>query len=197
MAQTSSAGATGSPGLTAAKRSTIRPVDGSGNKLINTNHDGGVGDSGGGGGLWGGGGSSCGESRKGSGGWGGGWSSCGGSRRGSHNESLFANSSDTDPSESSYRTGAKLVASAFAGVEDDEDGMHAAGGGDNTLGLFEWGRDCSRAQGACDVEVDGVSAGDVGEPAMGRSKTSSRLTLFPGVDEGMGCIEEEPEQLDT
>lgn len=176
-----------------AKRSTIRPVYGSHNKLVNTtNHDGGVGDSGSGGGLWGAGGSSCGESRRGSGLWGGGGSSCGGSRRGSNNESLFATSSDTDP-ESSCRTGAKLVASAIAGVEDDEDGMHATGGADSTLNLLEWGRDWGQVE--CDLE--GVSAGDFGDPAVQRRKTSSRLTLFPGVDEGMGCIEEEPEQLDT
>jgi len=63
--------------------------------------------------------------------------------------------------------------------------------------LIECGRECSRSQAACDVEGDGFGAGDVGDRAVERRKTPSRLTLFPGVDEGMGCIEEEPEQLDT
>lgn len=142
----------------------------------------GVGDSGGageGGGIWGGGGSSG-----------------GGSRRGSKNESLHTASSDTDWSESSYGAGAKLVASAIAWVEAEKEGKHAAGGAEGHSDLFGGEKDCSRGAAACDIEGDGGGAGDIGEPAVGRRKALSRLTLLTGVDEGMDCIKEEPEQLD-
>lgn len=166
----------GAPGLPTTKE----PHDGSNNKLIHPTTEGGVGDSGDGGTLWGGGGSS------------------GGSRRGSNNESLFTTySSDTDRSESSIRAWAQVAASAVVGVEDDDEGMHAATGADRSLDFLGWGRDGPRGPIACDVEGDGVGAGDIGEPAVERRSTSSRLALFPGMDEGMGCIEEEPEQLDT
>lgn len=198
MSQISILGAAGSPGLSTTTTTTVQPTFGSTNQLHNpANQDGGVGDSTGGGGLCGGGGSSGGGSRRGSGRWGGGGSSHGESRRGSNNESLFAASLDTDPSESSFRTGAKLAASAIGGVEDEEEGIHATEGVERSFDWFGWGSGSSRGAVACDVEGEGVGAGDIGEPAVERRNTSSRLSLFPGVDEGMGCIEEEPEQLDT
>lgn len=138
-------------------------------------------------------------------GWGGGGSSYGGSRRGSNNESMFAGGSDTDWSESSSRTGAKLVASALAGVEDEEEGICATGGAQRSLHSFGWEKDCSTAAVACDGEGGGGGGGGsggggvgwTGEAAVQRRKALSRSTLLTGVDEGMDCIEEEPEQMDT
>eukprot|EP00752_Nemacystus_decipiens_P001573 g1534.t1 len=203
-ANTHGRGAARSSALATVKKSAAESACDRDRLVKTTTHDGGVAEAGGGGELWVDGGSSCGESRResagsrrGSGALGGGRSSCGESWRGSNIESVFANSSDTDPSESSFRTGAKLFTSVIVGRDDDEDRKHATGGADRTLDSLEWGSDCSRGQVACHIDGERVSADDTGEPAAHKRKTSSRLTLFAGVDEGMGCIEEEPEQLDT
>lgn len=168
LSQTSDAGTTESFGFPTTKPSTVQA----------TYDDEGVGDSGGGGRLSGGGGLSCGDSR-----------------RESNNDSLLAASSDKGRSESSLRNWAKLAPPPVVGVEDDER-IQGNDGTGCSFDSFGCGRDSSRGLIACDVEGDGVGAGDSGELAVGRRKTSARLPLFPVVDEGMGCIEEEPEQLE-
>ena len=101
------------------------------------------------------------------------------SRMGSNAESLY---SDTDVSDTSPRQGPRYVASALAVAApvDNEDGSSFGGGGDAWRG----------------GGIFGGGAG--GGPVVERRKTLSRSTVFAGVDEGMGCIDEEdPEQLDT
>ena len=100
------------------------------------------------------------------------------SKVGSNPDSLY---SDTDLSDTSPRQGARYVASALAVAvpADNEDGSSFGGGGDVWRG-------------------GGIFGGSAGGPVVERRKTLSRSTIFAGVDEGMGCIDEEdPEQLDT